>query len=108
MTQALKSMAKEGDKIVLKFKDVAGALKPIDAKEILGFAIAGEDKKWVKADATIVDKDHVAVSSDKVKNPVAVRYAWADNPVCNLYDSSLLPVTPFRTDDWPGITADAR
>ncbi len=102
------SMTKEGDKIVVKFKDVTGGLKPIDAKDVLGFTIAGEDKKFVKAEATIVDKDHVAVRSDQVKNPVAVRYAWADNPVCNLYDSSLLPVTPFRTDEWPGVTADAR
>ena len=37
-------------------------------------------------------------------DPVAVRYAWAENPVCNVFDDAKLPLTPFRTDDWPGIT----
>jgi len=40
--------------------------------------------------------------------PAAVRYAWADNPVCNLYNQEGLPASPFRTDDWPGITADKK
>ena len=40
--------------------------------------------------------------------PVAVRYAWADNPVCNVYSKDDLPLTPFRTDDWPGVTANTR
>jgi sialate O-acetylesterase len=39
---------------------------------------------------------------------VAVRYAWADNPVCNVFDGAGLPLTPFRTDDWPGVTAGAQ
>jgi sialate O-acetylesterase len=43
-----------------------------------------------------------------VPNPVAVRYAWADNPLCNLYNRAGLPATPFRTDVWPGVTIDAR
>ncbi|NOX53070.1 MAG: hypothetical protein GXP27_01250 [Planctomycetes bacterium] len=51
-------------------------------------------------------KNQVEVWSDTVSDPVAVRYAWADNPVCNLYSRERLPVTPFRTDDWPGITAE--
>jgi sialate O-acetylesterase len=102
------SMEKEGNKIIVKFKDVAGGLRTIDDNRVQGFAIAGADKKWVWADAKILDKDRVEVSSDKVAEPVAVRYAWADNPVCNLYNMSLLPATPFRTDDWPGVTADAR
>lgn len=38
---------------------------------------------------------------------IAVRYAWADNPVCNVYGADGLPLTPFRTDDWPGVTAEA-
>jgi sialate O-acetylesterase len=42
-----------------------------------------------------------------VAEPVAVRYAWADNPVCNMYSASGLPLTPFRTDDFPGVTANA-
>ena len=48
--------------------------------------------------------DKVEVWSDEVSDPVAVRYAWADNPVCNLYSAEGLPATPFRTDDWPGVT----
>ena len=68
------------------------------------FAIAGPDRKFVWAQAKLVGKDQVEVSADGVSDPVAVRYAWADNPVCNLYDMVGLPATPFRTDDWPGVT----
>ncbi len=100
------AMEKQGDKIVLKFKDVDGGLRVVDNATVQGFAIAGEDRKWHWADAKIVKPNQVEVSSKEVKEPVAVRYAWADNPVCNLYSTSLLPVTPFRTDDWPGITAN--
>jgi len=63
------------------------------------FAIAGEDKHFVWGDARI-EGDGVVVSSAQVANPVAVRYAWDINPVCNLYNQSGLPAVPFRTDDW--------
>jgi len=94
----------------LKFKDTGGGLRAVDAKQLQGFAIAGEDKKWHPATAEFVkdQPDAVVVSSKDVPNPVAVRYAWADNPVCNLYNKTGLPVTPFRTDDWKGVTDDAR
>jgi sialate O-acetylesterase len=70
-----------------------------------GFAIAGKDRKFHWAEATI-DDDEVVVSSAAVKNPVAVRYAWANNPNdANLYNKEGLPASPFRTDDWPGVTA---
>ena len=68
-----------------------------------GFAIAGADQKFVWAKATIVG-NKIVVSSDQVPIPVAVRYAWADNPDCNLYNKEGLPASPFRTDDWPGVT----
>ena len=68
--------------------------------ELEGFAICGEDQKWVWADARI-DGSKVVVSSDKVPEPVAVRYAWADNPTCNLYNKDGFPAAPFRTDDFP-------
>ena len=55
------------------------------------------------ATARIVD-NKVIVSSEKVPYPVAVRYAWANNPECNLYNKTGLPASPFRTDDWPGVT----
>jgi sialate O-acetylesterase len=107
------SMEKHGKKILVKFKNVGGGIRTLDAKQVKGFAIAGADKKFVWADAKILErkdgeKDTVEVSSPEVAEPVAVRYAWADNPVCNLYNDTLLPVTPFRTDDWPGKTAHAR
>jgi sialate O-acetylesterase len=104
------SMEKHGKKIVVKFKDVGEGLHCVDSKDVQGFAIAGEDNNFVWAKAVIVPAkeggkaDTIEVSSKEVPNPVAVRYAWADNPVCNLYNNVLLPVTPFRTDDWKGKT----
>ena len=93
-------------KAIVTLKDVNGALRAVDTRELLGFSIAGADKKFVNAQAKLLPKGQVEVSSKDVPNPVAVRYAWADNPVCNLYDTSGLPVTPFRSDDWPGVTAE--
>jgi sialate O-acetylesterase len=69
------------------------------ASELKGFAIAGPDRKWAWAQAQI-NNDQVIVSSDQVSHPVAVRYGWANNPPCNLYNKEQLPATPFRTDDW--------
>jgi len=64
------------------------------------FAIAGADKKFVWANAAI-QGDKVVVWSDSITTPVAVRYAWADNPQgCNLYNKEGLPASPFRTDSW--------
>lgn len=71
------------------------ARRPFGSLE--GFAICSEDRRWHWAGATI-DGDSVVVSSPAVANPVAVRYAWADNPTCNLYNHAGLPATPFRTD----------
>jgi sialate O-acetylesterase len=71
-------------------------LATFDVPQVRGFAIAGADGKWVNADAKIVDGNKVEVSSKLVDKPVAVRYAWAQNPVCNLYSGAGLPVTPFR------------
>jgi sialate O-acetylesterase len=103
-----KTMEKKGNKIVVTFDHVGGGLKPFDVATPAGFAIAGSDHKFVWADAKVVGKDQVEVWSDQVSEPVAVRYAWADNPVCNLYSREGLPATPFRTDDWPGVTAESK
>jgi sialate O-acetylesterase len=105
-----KSMTAKDGKVTLTFDNVGNALKTFDVPEARGFTIAGEDKKFYKAKAKIVGPHHeqVEVSADEVSKPVAVRYAWADNPVCNLYGNGELPVTPFRTDDWKGVTADAK
>ncbi|MDG3004965.1 sialate O-acetylesterase [Paludisphaera sp. Pla2] len=102
-----KAMEKHDGKVVLTFDHVAGGFAPFDVAEPRGFAIAGADKKFVWAQAKIVGPDKIEVWSDKVSQPESVRYAWADNPVCNLYSGVGLPLTPFRTDDWPGVTANA-
>jgi sialate O-acetylesterase len=101
-----KAMEKRGNKIVCTFDYVDGGLKPFDVAEIRGFSIAGSDKRFVWATAKLIGPDQIEVGSDKLDDPVAVRYAWADNPVCNVYAVNGLPLTPFRTDDWPGVTVN--
>ena len=100
-----KGMEQAGNKIVLAFDDVAGGWRPFDVAEPVGFTIAGADKQFVAAQAAIAKDGRIEVWSDAVAEPVAVRYAWADNPVCNMYSAAGLPLTPFRTDDFPGVTA---
>lgn len=86
-----------------KINETAPLVRNTPSSQLEGFAICGEDRKWVWADAKI-DGDNVIVWSDKVPAPVAVRYAWADNPTCNLYNGAGLPASPFRTDDFPPTT----
>ncbi len=97
------SMTIEGNRIRMRFKHVDGGLVAKGGR-LKGFAIAGEDRKFYWAHAKI-DGDTVVVRSFRVPKPVAVRYAWADNPECNLYNAAGLPASPFRTDEWPGVTA---
>lgn len=94
---------KEGNRIRINFTNTGSGLSTKDGKEVTGFAIAGKDKKfyWAKA---IIEGNHVIVYSGKVAEPEAVRYAWADNPDCNLINSEKLPAVPFRTDKWKGGT----
>ena len=101
------SMKVDGNHIILNFKKAGGGLVA-KGGALKQFAIAGADKKFVWADAMITGNT-VVVSSGSVTNPVAVRYAWANNPEgCNLYNSEDLPASPFRTDDWPMITHGKR
>lgn len=94
------SMKKDGAKIVIGFEDIGSGLLAKDGA-LKTFAVAGADKQFVTATAEIVG-DTVVVSSSDISDPVAVRYAWANNPVgCNLYNKEGLPASPFRTDDWP-------
>ena len=93
----------EGNKIRLNFQHTGTGLVAKGDK-LTGFAIAGEDRKFVWADAQI-DGNSIVVSSPEVANPVAVRYGWANNPDCNLYNKEGLPASPFRTDNWPKATA---
>ena len=99
------SLEKDGSKFVLSFTDVAGGWRPFDVAEPRGFTIAGADRTFVPAKAAIRKDGRIEVWSDAITEPVAVRYAWADNPVCNMYSAAGLPLTPFRTDDFPGVTA---
>ena len=85
-------------KILVHFDYAEGGLVAKGGK-LKSFVVAGDDKIFVWADATI-DGQSVVVSSDKVKQPVAVRYAWANNPDCNLTNKAGLPASPFRSDDW--------
>ncbi|MFO1524309.1 MAG: sialate O-acetylesterase [Kiritimatiellia bacterium] len=98
-----KGMTVEDGRIRLAFDHAAG-LAAKDGR-LTGFAIAGEDRKFVWADA-VIDGGTVVVSAVDVPKPVAVRYAWHANPVCNLVNAAGLPAVPFRTDDWPGVTAN--
>lgn len=88
----------QNGKVIVSFTHADKGLLAKDG-ELRSFLIAGEDKQWKPAQAKIVG-DKVEVSSDEVAKPVAVRYAWANWPDCNLYNGAGLPATPFRTDDW--------
>ena len=121
------SMKIEDEKIRLQFDHVEGGLVaqplaptyPVDTvagttaplvrnspkSDLEGFAICGEDHKWVWADAKI-DGNSVLVWSDQAPKPVAVRYGWANYPICNLDNAAGLPASPFRTDDFPAATKD--
>ncbi len=102
------SMRVEGDRAILSFTNVGDGLVAKDGEALKQFAIAGDDRQFHWADAEIVG-DIVVVSSAKVETPVAVRYAWANNPEgANLYNQAGLPAFPFRTDDWPLSTKDNR
>lgn len=92
------AMNVEGNNIRIRFKYVGEGLEARGG-DLRGFAIAGEDRKFYWASARI-DGDSVLISSPEVLHPVAVRYAWADSPECNLYNVEGLPASPFRTDDW--------
>lgn len=96
----------KGSKIVLTFDDVGNGLKIKDGDKLEEFAIAGADKKFYWADAKIVGKNKVEVSSSNVPQPLAARYAFNNNPRhANLTNDSGLPAAPFRTDDWTDPTS---
>ncbi len=100
-----KGMKTSGDGITLYFNHVGGGLVAKDG-ELKGFTIAGEDRNFVAATAKIVDGNKVVVSSAAVAKPVAVRYGWLNCPDVNLYNAEGIPASPFRTDDFPMVTAN--
>ncbi|HEY0456537.1 MAG TPA: sialate O-acetylesterase [Verrucomicrobiae bacterium] len=97
-----KKLKIKGDKAILSFDHIGSGLTAKDGA-LKGFAICGEDKKWVWGKAEI-DGDNVVVSSSSISKPVAVRYGCADFPVVNLWNKDGLPASPFRTDDFEMIT----
>ena len=98
-----RSMAINNSQIILAFDHIAEGLATPEHIALKGFAIAGKDHLFHWADA-VISGNQVIVSNPSVPEPVAVRYAWAINPDCNLYNSAGLPASPFRTDQWPGVT----
>ena len=92
----------DGNTIRIRFSSVGKGLVAKGGK-LEGFSIAGADRKFYWADARI-EGDCVVVSCKDVSRPLAVRYAWADNPIGNLFNVDGLPAGPFRTDQWIGIT----
>ncbi|MDX1951762.1 MAG: sialate O-acetylesterase [Verrucomicrobiota bacterium] len=98
-----KKMKIEDSTAIIHFDQVGGGLVA-EGSRLTGFTIAGEDKKFVPAEARI-EGNKVIVSSPKIEKPIAVRYGWADYPVTNLKNKEGLPASPFRTDDFPMITS---
>lgn len=109
-----KAMSVEGDTVRVQFDHTYGRLQTSDGRPPVGFAVSAGctdftrgNRGFVWADSRI-DGDEVLIRSNSVARPVAVRYAWAQNPDCNLTNSEGLPAVPFRTDDWPGVTIACR
>ncbi|QDV34455.1 sialate O-acetylesterase [Tautonia plasticadhaerens] len=99
----LKEAKFEDGKAILTFDHTCGGLVAKDGS-LTGFTVAGADKKFVDAEAEIVSEDTIEVSSPEVDRPASVRFGWANFPVVNLWNEGGLPASPFRTDNWPGVT----
>ena len=98
------SSSAENGKVRLQFGHRGSGLMTPGGAPLKGFAIAGMDKKFVWADAKI-EGDEVVVWNESVSEPVSVRYGWGNNPECNLYNREGFPASPFRTDEWLGVTS---
>ncbi|MFD2257497.1 sialate O-acetylesterase [Luteolibacter algae] len=94
------SMKVQGNKAVLTFDHVGKGLKTDDSDELRGFAVCGKDREWKTAIAKFDGNNRIEVSAEGIEEPVAVRYAWANNPRCNILSYEGLPLTPFRTDSF--------
>lgn len=99
-----KSLTIVSNKALVTFDCYGSKLRPFGVKEARGFSICGPNKVWHWATGTIVGDSQCEVWSDEVSSPIAIRYAWANNPDCNLYSNDGLPATPFRTDNFEMLT----
>ena len=106
----LRAVRIDGDRVRLAFDHCEGGLTTSDGDAPRGFAVSGGAQSfaagnrgftWAEAE---ISGDEVVAWSGDVAHPIAVRYAWAQNPACNLVNGAGLPASPFRTDDWPGVT----
>jgi sialate O-acetylesterase len=96
------SLRRVGNALELHFDHADGGLV-VKGDKLGEFSMAGNDRKWHWGDARI-EGISIVVSSPKVPEPVAARYAWQSFPTATLYNGAGLPAVPFRTDEWPGIT----
>jgi sialate O-acetylesterase len=105
---AFKSQEIKGNQIILTFDNIGSGLSTPNNDELKGFEIAGSDKVFHSAKAIIKD-NKIIVSSENVKNPIAVHYGWADDDTeINLFNKEKFPASPFRTDNWEMITANEK
>jgi sialate O-acetylesterase len=95
---------RRGETMAIRFGNADGGLRAAGDAPLAGFAVAGLDREFHWAEAAIEGKETVLLHCAAVPEPLAVRYAWADNPLANLVNGAGLPASPFRSDDWPGIT----
>ncbi len=94
------------DSAIIVFKNIGNGLKiKMNDVALKGFVLAGSDKQFKTATASILNDSTIVVRSTLVPQPVSARYGWAKNPICNLYNSAELPASPFRTDSWASTVA---
>jgi sialate O-acetylesterase len=99
-----KNWKSEGNRMRVRFDHAKGLMF---RGEPIGWEIAGSDKKYVPAKA-VIEGESVVVWSDQITDPVAVRLAWTDDGIPNLFNGDGLPTTSFRTEDWPGLTVSRK
>ena len=98
----------EDGKAILTFTHVGEGLATPRKEELTGFTTCGEDRKFHNAKANIIGSDTIEVTCSEVAKPAAVRFGCSNYPVVNLWSKDGLPASPFRTDDWLGITAQKK
>ncbi len=101
------SMAIEDGKIRIRFDHLAQGLVSTGGQTLSCFTMAGEDQVFYPARADI-ERNTVLVNSPQVSSPIAVRFGWNKTDVPNLYNRNGLPASPFRTDNWPAVTANEK
>ena len=104
---AFVSAAREGRAMRVRFGALAGGLDTSDGAPPRGFLLAGTDHVWHPAASARIEGDTVVVASPEVPEPTAVRYGWGNDPPNTLRNQADLPAAPFRTDDWPAVSAAA-